>query len=126
MGTFANQVVLITGASRGIGAATALHFAGLGATVIANYREDRGGAEQVVAQIAAASGNAIAWQADVSDTEAAVRMVDAVAAAHGPIRVLVHNASGINRSLFAEVTPLQFDEMFNANVRGPFFMSQTV
>jgi NAD(P)-dependent dehydrogenase (short-subunit alcohol dehydrogenase family) len=132
LSTFANQVVLITGASRGIGAATAHHFAALGATVIVNYREDRAGAERVVAEIgadaaiASAGGRAVPWQTDVGDTDAAVQMVEAVAAAYGPVRVLVHNASGINRSLFQEVTAAQFDEMINANVRGPFFMSQAV
>jgi 3-oxoacyl-[acyl-carrier protein] reductase len=132
LSTFRDQVVLITGASRGIGAATAHHFAANGAAVVINYREDQSGADSVAAEIngsapvAEAGGSALVWQTDVSDTEAALRMVEAVTERLGPVRVLVHNASGINRSPFAEVTPAQFDEMFAANVRGPFFMTQSI
>ena len=96
-----------------------------GARVVVNYREDRAGAEQVSADDHrgrrpghAASKAMPAVEADVR------RMMETVGAQWGPIRVLVHNASAINRAYFLDVTLDHFDLMFDANVRGPFLMSQ--
>lgn len=122
--SFSGQVVLITGASRGIGAATAELFAEQGARVVVNYREDREGAEQRAASITASGGEALAIQADVGNEKDVQRLMDTVATQWGPVRVLVHNASAINRDHFLSATPEQFDMMFGANVRGPFLMSQ--
>lgn len=121
---FSNHTVLITGASRGIGAATAKLFARSGARVVVNYREDRAGAEQVAAEIAAADGQAMVVQGDAGDENDVRRMMETVGAQWGPVRVLVHNASAINRSYFLDATLGDFDLMFGANVRGPYLMSQ--
>jgi NAD(P)-dependent dehydrogenase (short-subunit alcohol dehydrogenase family) len=123
---FSGQSVLVTGASRGIGAATAQLFAAAGARVVVNYREDRPGAEQVCAAIAAAGGQARPLQGDLGNEADVCRMVDDVGSLWGPLRVLVHNASGIDRSFFLDASPQAFDQMFAANVRGPYLMSQQV
>jgi len=121
---FTGQTVFISGASRGIGAATARLFARSGARVVVNYREDRAGAEEVVAEITAAGGQAMIVQGDVGSEDDVQRMVETVSAQWGPIRVLVHNASAINRKYFLAVNLDDFDRMFGANVRGPYLMSQ--
>ncbi|NCT71937.1 SDR family oxidoreductase [Pseudoxanthomonas japonensis] len=88
----APQVVLITGGSRGIGAATALLAAGQGYAVGVNYRRDEAAAASVVAQIAAAGGRAVALQADVSDEADVVAMFQRMDEALGPVTALVNNA----------------------------------
>jgi NAD(P)-dependent dehydrogenase (short-subunit alcohol dehydrogenase family) len=121
---FTDQTVFITGASRGIGAATAKLFAKSGARVVVNYRKDRAGADQVSAAITAAGGQSMPLQGDAGNEDDVRRMMDAVGAQWGPVRVLVHNASAINRAYFLDATLNDFDLMFSANVRGPFLMSQ--
>ncbi|MFO7635087.1 MAG: glucose 1-dehydrogenase [Caldilinea sp.] len=121
---FTGQTVFITGASRGIGAATAQLFAQSGARVVVNYREDRTGAEQVSNEITAAGGQAMPLQGDAGSEADVRRMVESAGEAWGPVRVLVHNASAINRSYFLDATLDHFDLMFGANVRGPYLMSQ--
>lgn len=123
---FSDRTVLITGASRGIGAATAQLFARCGARVVVNYREDRAGAEEVGAAIAAAGDQALVLQGDVGSEADVRRMLDAVAAQWGAVHVLVHNASAINRDSFLNASLDQFDLMFGVNVRGPYLMSQLV
>ena len=121
---FTGQTVFITGASRGIGAATAQLFAASGARVVVNYREDRTGAEQVSAAIADAGGQALMLQGDAGSEADVRRMMETVEAQWGPVRVLVHNASAISRAYFLDATLNDFDLMFGANVRGPYLMSQ--
>src|SRR5215213_2850100 len=86
------HVALVTGASRGIGAAVALRLAELGAAVAVNYRERADDAETIVARIKAGGGRGIAVAADVSQAAAVAAMVDQVGAALGPIDILVNNA----------------------------------
>lgn len=124
--SFGGQTMLISGASRGIGAATARMAAAAGARVVVNYREDRAGAEQVGRDIEAGGGQALVLQGDVGSAEDVVRMIDEVLSTWGPITTLVHNASALDRSSFLDVTLDQIDLMVNANVRGPFLMSQLV
>ncbi len=88
----APQVVLITGGSRGIGAATALLAAGQGYAVGVNYRRDEAAAASVVAQIVAAGGRSVALQADVSDEADVVAMFQRMDEALGPVTALVNNA----------------------------------
>jgi 3-oxoacyl-[acyl-carrier protein] reductase len=91
----AAQVALVTGASRGIGAATALALGRLGHRVVVNYRENRERAEQVASAIHDAGGVGLAFQADVNDAEAVRRMVgDAEARLGQAVQILVNNASG--------------------------------
>jgi 3-oxoacyl-[acyl-carrier protein] reductase len=86
------RVALITGASRGIGAATARLLASRGMRVVVNYRSSEQEADDVVASIADAGGRAMAARADVRDESAVRDMLDAVGSAWGPVDVLVHNA----------------------------------
>ncbi|MGH7312219.1 MAG: SDR family NAD(P)-dependent oxidoreductase, partial [Candidatus Rokuibacteriota bacterium] len=86
------RVALVTGASRGIGAAIAGAFGREGARVAVNYRRSEAHAVAVVAAIEAAGSNAIAVQADVAQTAAVRALVDRTVAAFGPIDILVNNA----------------------------------
>jgi 3-oxoacyl-[acyl-carrier protein] reductase len=86
------RVTLITGASRGIGAAVARLLASRGMPVVVNYRSSRDEADDVVASIRSAGGRAMAVQADVRDGPAVLGMVEQVRAAMGEVEVLVHNA----------------------------------
>jgi 3-oxoacyl-[acyl-carrier protein] reductase len=86
------RVALITGASRGIGAAVARLLASRGMRVVVNYRSSRGEADEVVGSINSAGGQAMAAQADVLDESAVLGMVDQVRADMGDVEVLVHNA----------------------------------
>ena len=90
--TAAGRVALVTGASSGIGAATARLLAARGMRVVVNYLRSREAAEAVVADIGAAGGQAMAMQADVRDAAAVEAMIGQVAAAWGGIDVLVRNA----------------------------------
>jgi 3-oxoacyl-[acyl-carrier protein] reductase len=92
MQRFAGRVALVTGASRGIGKATALRLAAEGATVIVNYARSGDAAQEVVDAIMAAGGGAIAYQADVCDPAAVAALVREAEARCGAIDVLVNNA----------------------------------
>ncbi|MET7395151.1 SDR family oxidoreductase [Dactylosporangium sp. NPDC005572] len=86
------RVALITGASRGIGAAVARSLASQGMQVVVNYHSSRDKADDVVASIRSAGGRAMAVQADVRDGDAVLGMVEQVRAAMGEVEVLIHNA----------------------------------
>lgn len=123
---FHDRTVLITGSSRGIGAATAVAFAAEGARVAVNYRSDDAAAHEVCATIRAAGGTAEAFRADVGAADAVEQLAAAVEAALGPVDVLVNNAAVIGRSSFLDADLAEFDDAFNANVRGVFQLSQFV
>lgn len=126
MGRFQNQVVLVTGASRGIGRATALAFAREGATVAINYRADSEGAAETLVQITAAGGQGVPAQADISQPAALERLVTHLEQEVGPIEVLVNNAGVVDRQPFLEVSLEALDAVFATNVRGVFYLSQLV
>lgn len=114
------RVVLVTGAGRGIGRAVALAFAGPGTAVAVNYRSDREAAESVAAEIAARGGEAEAVRADVADLGQVRSMVEAVAARHGRIDVLVNNAGGNRDVMLAMMDPADWDAVLDANLKGVF------
>jgi 3-oxoacyl-[acyl-carrier protein] reductase len=120
------HVALVTGASRGIGAAVAVALADAGAAVAVNYRERVEDADAVVAAITAKGGRAIAVAADVSQASAVTAMVEQVAAALGPIDILVNNAGiAIVRGV-DELSEDDFDRTILVNLKSAFLCTQAV
>jgi 3-oxoacyl-[acyl-carrier protein] reductase len=120
------HVALVTGASRGIGAAIAIALAEAGAAVVVNYRERAADAETVVGKIKGMGGRAIAIAADVSQAAAVARMVDQAASALGPIDILVNNAGlAIVRGV-DDLTESDFDVTIAVNLKSAFLCTQAV
>jgi 3-oxoacyl-[acyl-carrier protein] reductase len=115
-----NKVAIVTGASRGIGAAIAERLANDGFTVVVNYAGNAAEAEALVARIEAGGGKAISAQADVSDPAAVARMFDATQAAFGGIDVLVNNAGIMKLATLAESDDALFDAQVAINLKGVF------
>ncbi len=120
MKTLDQKVILITGSSRGIGAAIAVKMAAAGGKVIVNYAGSKQAAEEVVNQIKAAGGDAIALQADVSKSDEVKRMFDEAIAHYGRIDVLVNNAGIMITKTIKETTDEDFTRQFDINVKGTF------
>ena len=123
---FESETVLVTGSSRGIGAATAGAFAAEGARVAVNYRSDADGAAAVHRAIVEAGGTAEVFQADVGNEADVARLVQQVEASLGPVSILVNNAALIDRSSMFDLSLEAFDTVWQANVRGLFQLSQLV
>ncbi|MBR1267280.1 3-oxoacyl-ACP reductase FabG [Bradyrhizobium sp. AUGA SZCCT0222] len=120
------RVALVTGGSRGIGAAIAMTLAELGAATAVNYRERADDAEAVVAKIKASGGRAIAVAADVSQADSVAKMVEQVARDLGPIDILVNNAGiAIVRSV-DELSEADFDRTITVNLKSVFLCTQAV
>jgi len=130
--TTATHITLITGASRGIGAAAAIECARRGMGVILTYKHQAEAADAVVRRIVTAGGKAVALQLDVGDTTSfdafAVAVRDALDTTWGAARLqgLVHNAGYGLYSPIEQVTPDQFDGLMNVHLKGPFFLTQTL
>ena len=120
------HVALVTGASRGIGAAVALTLAELGAAVAVNYRERADDAGTIVARIKAGGGRAIAVHADVSQAAAVAAMVDQVASALGPIDILVNNAGMAIVRGIDDLSEEDFDRTIAVNLKSTFLCTQAV
>src|SRR5260370_18745639 len=120
------HIALVTGASRGSGAAIATALAEAGAAVAVNYRERAGAADAVVEKIKATGGRAIAAAADVSQAAAVAKLVDHVASALGPLDILINNAGmAIVRGIDA-LTESDFDQTIPGNLKPPFLCTQAV
>jgi len=124
MSSLQGKVALVTGASKGIGAAIARELAVRGAAVAVNYSSSRAAAEKLVAEIKAAGGKAVAIQANVADPASITPLVDAVATQLGPIDVLVNNAGIYEFAPLEAVTPEHFHKQFNTNVLGLLLVTQ--
>lgn len=120
MNTLNNKVILVTGASRGIGAAIAKKLAAEGAKVIINYAGGREAAEQTAQSIKDNGGEAIALQADVSKANEVAALFDAAIAHFGRIDVLINNAGVMITKLLKDTTDEDFTRQFEVNVRGTF------
>lgn len=115
-----NRVAIVTGASRGIGAAIARRLASDGIAVVVNYAGSAGAAGTLVEEIEAAGGRAIPVQADVSDPAAVKRMFDAAEAAYGGVDVLVNNAGIMTLAPIAQMDDAAFDRIIAINLKGTF------
>ena len=116
----APKVAIVTGASRGIGAAIAERLAQDGMTVVINYAGNAAAAEALVEKIEKAGGHARAAQADVSDSAAVARMFEAAEAAFGGVDVLVNNAGVMKLAKIADSDDALFDQHVAVNLKGTF------
>ena len=124
MSELTGKVAIVTGASKGIGAAIAKRLAAAGASVVVNYASSREGADRVVAEIAGKAGKAIAVKADVSKAADVQRLFDATKKAFGSLDVLVNNAGVYGFAPLEEVTEDEFHREFNINVLGVLLASR--
>jgi Dehydrogenases with different specificities (related to short-chain alcohol dehydrogenases) len=120
------KTALITGSSRGIGAATARALAGAGYAICINYIEQREKAEKLVAELRRNGCTAIAVKADVADSEAVRRMVSHAESELGKISLLVNNAGVAGQIQFQDITPEAWNRMFSVNLGGCFNTIQAV
>ncbi|MDQ2083509.1 SDR family oxidoreductase [Xanthobacteraceae bacterium Astr-EGSB] len=115
-----NQVAIVTGASRGIGAAIARRLAADGFAVVVNYAGSTDAATKLVDGIKKTGGRAVAVQADISDPSAVKRMFDSVEASHGGVDVLVNNAGIMKLAPVAQTDDATFDRTIAVNLKGTF------
>jgi 3-oxoacyl-[acyl-carrier protein] reductase len=114
------KIALVTGASRGIGAAIAKRLAKDGFTVLVNFAGNVSAAESLLNEIEASGGRASAAQADISDAAAVARMWDSAEAMHGSVDVLVNNAGIMELANIAESDDASFDRQVAVNLKGTF------
>ncbi len=118
MGKLSNQVAVVTGASKGIGAGIAIALAAEGASVVVNYSSSKAGANRVVQEITAKGGKAIAVQADVSKQADVIRLFAETKKTYGKLNILVNNAGIYQFAPLEGVTEELFHNHFNLNVLG--------
>ncbi|MEM8682274.1 MAG: SDR family oxidoreductase [Pseudomonadota bacterium] len=120
MPTKNHRIAMVTGASRGIGAAIAQRLAADDFTVLINFAKNATAAEALVQKIESSGGRAITAQADVSDSAEVARMFDAAEAAYGGVDVLVNNAGIMKLATIADSDDALFDSQVAVNLKGPF------
>ncbi|MDO8879830.1 MAG: 3-oxoacyl-[acyl-carrier-protein] reductase [Coriobacteriia bacterium] len=118
------RVALVTGGSRGIGAAIALRLASEGATVAVNYAGNASAAADVVAQIVSGGGTAEMFQADIGDSTAATDLVTAVVERFGRLDVLVNNAGITRDGLLVRMSDDDWNAVVGTNLSGAFFVTR--
>jgi 3-oxoacyl-[acyl-carrier protein] reductase len=124
MANLTNKTALVTGASRGIGAAIAKRLAAEGASVAITYTKGADAAAEVVKAITATGGKAIAIQADATDAKAVNAAVEKTVTTFGRLDILVNNAGTAIPNLFEEATLEELDHILDLNVRGVFVATQ--
>src|SRR5213593_1401710 len=124
MGKLANQVAVVTGASKGIGAGIARALAAEGAAVVVNYASSREGADRVVAEIAGKGGKAVAVQADLAKPADVTRLFAETKKTFGRLDILVNNAGIYEFAPLEAITEEHFHKHFNLNVLGLLLTTQ--
>ncbi|SDE79914.1 3-oxoacyl-[acyl-carrier protein] reductase [Mucilaginibacter pineti] len=124
MSKLKNKVAVVTGASKGIGASIAKHFAAAGAKVVVNYASSKEGADKVVKEITDNGGIAIAVQADVSKEADVTRLFDETKKAFGSLDILVNNAVSQGYAPIEQISAADFHQSFNVNVLGSILTIQ--
>jgi len=122
----AGKVVLVTGASRGIGKAIALAFGGTGAAVALNYRDNQAQAEETAAEIEKQGGTAIAWRADVADEDQVQGMVEGINSRFDRLDILVNNAGIIRDLLLLQMEKRDWASVLETNLFGVYHCSRAV
>ncbi|MBB1584400.1 SDR family oxidoreductase [Serratia sp. OS31] len=120
MNTKTQQVAIVTGASRGIGAAIAERLAADGFTVIVNYSGNQALADELVRKIEQNGGRALSARADVSDAAAVTQLFDRAEQAFGGVDILVNNAGVIALAPVAEMSDADVDRLIDINLKGTF------
>ncbi len=118
MGKLSNKVAVVTGASKGIGAAIAKQLAKDGASVVVNYASSKEGADKVVAEIKAAGGNAVAIGGSVADSDQTVKLFEETKKAYGKVDILINNAGVYAFVPIENVTAEEYARQYNTNVLG--------
>lgn len=121
-----SKVAIVTGASRGIGRAVALALAAQRANVVVNYASSSAAAEEVVSEITAAGGNAIALQADVSQAEQVDALFNAVMEKWNRVDILVNNAGITRDTLLLRMKPEDWQAVIDLNLTGVFLCTRAV
>ncbi|HEY5851122.1 MAG TPA: glucose 1-dehydrogenase [Lysobacter sp.] len=124
MSKLAGKVAVVTGASKGIGAAIATALAAEGASVVVNYASSQEAADAVVAKITAAGGKAVAVRGDVSSKSDAEAIIDATVSKFGRLDILVNNSGVYNFAPLEDITEADFHRHFNINVLGLLLTTQ--
>jgi 3-oxoacyl-[acyl-carrier protein] reductase len=124
MNRLTNKVVVVTGASKGIGAGIAKSMAAEGAAVVVNYASSKKDADRVVAEIRKHGGKAVAVQGDVSKAADVQRLFAETTQAFGKLDVLVNNAGVYEFAALDQITEDQFHRLFNTNVLGLLLTTQ--
>ena len=120
MTVLTDRVALVTGGSRGIGRAIALHLAACGAQVVVNYQSNTAAADAVVTEIERAGGQARAVQADIGDADQAAALVAAAIEAYGKLDILVNNAGITRDNLLMRMSPADWEAVLHTNLTGAF------
>jgi 3-oxoacyl-[acyl-carrier protein] reductase len=118
------RIALVTGSSRGIGRATAIRLAAMGAKMIVNYRTDEAGAQETCATISAAGGQAIAVQADVSQEADVQRLFQEAESRLGPVTILINNAGTTNDRLIMQMKLEDFQQVLQTNLVSAFLCTR--